>query len=282
MPTTAVIFPFDLFGGGGSAAGAELLADELRTLLADNRRERTPTRAAAYQDQVKLKQVSFESLDDLQAWRERGRRLARQALRDDFFLWVAGNHLGVLPLYDELGDGVAVLQLDAHLDVHNFSDLSPEPSHGNFLMHCAGRLPPLLNVGHRELLLREDHVRKYYREAIPAGSLAVDAEAVLGHVRRFCSAAESIVLDLDWDVLDAAFFPAVSRPVPFGLTPQQLLYVIDAAGPERLRGVALSEFEPGRDRDDRSLGLAMWLIEWLLLKRYERPDTPEKTSSQSG
>ena len=52
MKTTAVCFPFDLFGSPGAGAGAELLADELREMLADNRRERVPTRALAYQDQV--------------------------------------------------------------------------------------------------------------------------------------------------------------------------------------------------------------------------------------
>ena len=40
MKTCAVFFPFDLFGSGGAGAGVDLLADELREILADNRRER--------------------------------------------------------------------------------------------------------------------------------------------------------------------------------------------------------------------------------------------------
>jgi hypothetical protein len=35
-------------------------------------------------------------------------------------------------------------------------------------------------------------------------------------------------------------------------------------------GVLLSEFDPSRDRDDRSLALAVWLLEYLLLLRYEK------------
>src|SRR5918911_996148 len=50
---TAVIFPFDLFGSPGAGAGAALVADELREVLADNRRERVPTRAAAYTDRLR-------------------------------------------------------------------------------------------------------------------------------------------------------------------------------------------------------------------------------------
>jgi hypothetical protein len=33
--------------------------------------------------------------------------------------------------------------------------------------------------------------------------------------------------------------------------------------------VALSEFDPGRDREDRSLSTLVWLLEYLLLKRHE-------------
>src|SRR5262245_63082694 len=126
MNTTAVVFPFDLFGSSGAAAGARLLADELREVLADNRRETAPTRARAYSPHVRLREVSFERLDDYAAWRAQGRRLARQALaRGDYLLWLAGNHLGALPVYDELsalGEVALVVQLDAHLDVHHFRD----------------------------------------------------------------------------------------------------------------------------------------------------------------
>jgi agmatinase len=274
VATTVVIFPFDLFGGSGSGAGAELIADELRTILADNRRERTPTRARAYQDQVRIKQVAFESLSDMQAWRERGRRAARQVLqKDDFFLWIAGNHLGVLPLYDELSADPrrpVVVQFDAHLDIHSFSDLSPEPSHGNFLLHCAGPLPRVINVGHRELLLRDEDIRQHFHAALSAEALAEEPSRVLGPVTKTARDASRLILDIDWDILDPAFFPAVSRSVPFGLTPQQLLQVINAVWSDNVVGVAVSEFDPARDHNDRSLALVMWLLEWLLLKRYDR------------
>jgi arginase family enzyme len=70
-------------------------------------------------------------------------------------------------------------------------------------------------------------------------------------------------------VFDPAYFPAVSRPVPFGLNPQQVLRILDAAWTDRLAGVILSEFDPGRDRDDRSLATLVWLLEYLLVRRYE-------------
>jgi arginase family enzyme len=275
VKTSVVCFPFDLFGSGGSAAGAELLADELREVLADNRRETIPTRAAAYNEHVRLRQLSFDTLEKVKTWRARGRRAARRALQDgDFLIWLAGNHLGTLPVYDELAalaEPPLIVQFDAHLDIHAFADCTPELSHGNFLLHCAGPLPPLINVGHRELLLTGELVRRHYRATFPASELSVDARPALEQVGQACAAAGRVFLDLDCDVFDPAFFPAVSQPVPFGLSPRELLPFIEAAWSGKVAGVLLSEFDPGRDQHDRSLTALVWLLEYLLLKRYETP-----------
>ena len=273
LRTTAVVFPFDLFGSPGAGAGAALLADELREVLADNRREKVPTRAAAYADRLRLREFTFETFADYEGWRERGRQAVRQALgRGDFLLWLAGNHLGALPLYDELsdlGERCLVVQFDAHLDIHHFADCTPELSHGNFLLHCAGPLPPVINVGHRELLLLPEYVSRHYRLALPAEALALDPDGVLAALREASRRTERVFIDIDCDVLDPVFFPAVARPVPFGISPQQLLRGLDAVWSERVAGVAVSEFDPARDRDDQSLATLVWLLERLLLRRYE-------------
>jgi arginase family enzyme len=271
VQTTIIAFPFDLFGSAGAGAGAQLLADELREVLADNKRERVPTRARAYAGKVRLREVTFQTLAAYEDWRNRGRQLVRQALqRGDFLLWLTGNHLGALPVYDELAaTDTLIVQFDAHLDIHNFTDCTPELSHGNFLLHCAGTLPPLVNVGHRELLLLPEYVGRYYRATFPADRLAVDPAPALEQVRAAGRAAGRVFLDIDCDVFDPGFFPAVAQPVPFGLSPQQVLRFLDAAWSERVAGVLISEFDPGRDQNDRSLATLMWLIEYLLLRRHE-------------
>jgi arginase family enzyme len=277
VQTTAIVFPFDLFGSAGTGAGAELLADELREILADNKRERVPTRARAYTDKVRLRDITFETLDAYQSWRTRGRQAVRQALRrGDFVLWLTGNHLGALPLYDELaeeGQKTLIVQFDAHLDIHHFSDCTPELSHGNFLLHCAS-LPPLLNLGHRELLLLPDSIARYYRQTFSAEQIALAEEAVVSQLRSAAAGAERLFFDIDCDVLDAAFFPATPHPIPFGLSPPTLLTLLEAAWSDKVVGVSFSEFDPARDRNDQSLATLVWLLEWLLLKRYE--SFPEK------
>jgi arginase family enzyme len=273
VKTTAIFFPFDLFGSGGAGAGARLLADAFREMLADNRREKQPTRARAYQSSVRLRELVFDTLQDFQDWRRLGRQAVRQAWRgDQFLLWIAGNHLGVLPVYDELcstGGRTLVVQLDAHLDIYNLSDSTRELSHGNWLLHCAGPVPWIINVGHREQLLHPEHVANYYQDTIAAADLAVDPAPALRRLRQAARKAKRLVIDIDCDCLDPAFFPAVSQPEPFGLTPQLLLRILDAVWSERVVAVALSEFDPARDHNDQALALLIWLVEFLLLKRYE-------------
>ncbi len=272
MNTTVLICPFALFGSPGAADGAQLLADALREMLDDNRRERRATRSRAYQPHVRIKELTFNDMPAVSAWRESARTAAKQALTaGDFLFWIGGNHLSVLPVYEELGSlgDALVIQLDAHLDLYNLSDSPPELNHGNFLRHAGGPLPMLANVGHRDLFLPQKSLRPFYRAAIPASALAIDPAPPLAAVRELTSAAGHVFVDIDCDVLDPAFFPATTHPLPFGLAPQQLLQFIDAAWGDNVCGVGVSEFDPGRDRGERSLNLLIWLIEHLLLKRYE-------------
>jgi agmatinase len=272
MKTTALICPFALFGSPGAAEGAELLADALREMLDDNRRQRRPTRSRAYQPHVRVKELAFAELTAVGAWRDTARAAAKQALAaGDFLVWVGGNHLSVLPVYEEFGalGDTLVVQLDAHLDLYNLSDSPPELNHGNFLRHAAGPLPTLVNVGHRDLFLPEKSIRQFYRAIFPASALAIDPAPALAAVRDLSRQAGRVFIDIDCDVLDLAFFPATAHPLPFGIAPPMLLQFIDAVWGDNVCGVAISEFDAGRDRGDQCLSTLVWLLEYLLLKRYD-------------
>ncbi len=299
MKTRIVFFPFDLFGSPGAAAGADLLADAVHEMLEDNGRERLPTRARAYQKHVRTETFSFDQLSSYQNWKTKAQQVIRQVFqKKEFLLWVTGNHLGVLPVYEELGGGRAsrspratrrgeerqrpeskvrsqetkdtvLIQFDAHLDIYNLSDCKSELSHGNFLLHSEESLPTIMNIGTRELLLRPDYVRKYYQEVFPAEVLAVNPHFAEENIRQAVAQAGRVFIDIDCDVFDPANFPAVTHPLPFGLSPALFLRLLDAAWCDRVVGVAISEFDPGRDRNDQSLTTLVWLLEYLLLKKYE-------------
>lgn len=272
MKTHAHFFPFALFGHPGTQTGCELLADAMRELLADAKKEKTPNRARAFARQVLVHEHLFETMEDLVHWLPHGRDAVRDAWsKNEFLLWTAGNHLGVLPVYDELaGSDTLVVQFDAHLDIYNLDDCATDLTHGNFVLHAEKPLPPIINLGHREQVLAPEHIAESYAATLSAVDLAKDTEGVIASLQARCEQAKRIVIDLDCDVFDPAYFPAVAQPEPFGLTPLLFLRLLDAIWSDRVVGFAISEFDPGRDRNDTSLALLLWLIEHLLLRIHER------------
>jgi arginase family enzyme len=194
--------------------------------------------------------------------------VAREQLADGgFLLWLAGNHLGVLPVYEELGPRTLVVQLDAHLDCYNLYDCTDTLSHGNWLLHAETPLPRVANVGHRDLFLHPGAVAERFALAVPADAFALDPAKAVARLRRLASKADRVWLDIDVDVFDPTVCPAVHQPTPFGLSGQQVLGLISGVWSPKLAGVSVSEFDPGRDARDASLNLLGWLLEWLLLRQ---------------
>lgn len=280
LKTAAVFFPFDCFGSAGTARGAELLADAVREMLADNRREQMPARGHCYTPHIQVRETAFANEKKISKWRSQGRSLVQKSLAGARRLvWVTGNHLGLLPIYDELAataDETLVLQFDAHLDIYNLTDCESQPTHGNFLMHVKGCLPTIINIGSRDLMLPVDHVQKYYQTVFPAIQIAEDPSGVVAAVAKAAKKFRRIVIDLDCDVFDPAFFPAVLQPMPIGLAPAFLVRILQAIDPQRIDVVAISEFAPSQDVEDQGLGTLLWMLEWLFLCWYETGSDPIK------
>ncbi|OWK35899.1 arginase family protein [Fimbriiglobus ruber] len=270
MNTTAVVFPFDNFGAAGTGAGAQLLGDAVREILEDTAAEDLPTRPHLYAESLRVEEHPFETLDQLAAWRATGREAVKRLLAaGDRILWLAGNHLGVLPVYEELGPGTLVIQLDAHLDCYDLHDCTEDLSHGNFLLHAEGPLPKIVNVGNRDLFLLPEDVKRVFSASFPAEVIAADFAKVVADLRKRATKAARVWIDIDVDVFDPAFAPAVHNPSPFGLAPPIVLALLGAIWSDKVVGVSVSEFDPGRDARDATLNVLGWLIERILLKWYE-------------
>lgn len=243
-----------------------MLGDAVREVIDDTAEEKRPTRADVLRGRIKLREAAFETIEQIRDWQTRGKQLAQQCLKSDqFTLWLAGNHLGVLPVLEQLGSDSLVLQFDAHLDIHDFHDTTKELSHGNFLRY-AERLPPIVNVGHRDLLIPEAEVAGTFAATYSAEQVATDGERILGELSKRAAAAKQIWIDIDCDAIDPAYLPGVQHPLPFGLSPPLLLRFVQTVWSEKLIGVSISEFDPGRDIRESSLNLLGWLIEWMLIK----------------
>lgn len=273
MKTHALFHPFDLFGHSGTRQGAELLADAVEEMLRDNRRETRPTRARSYTKKVQVDEFLFDKPSDYDSWRRNAREAIAPILESgDFLVWATGNHLGALPVYDVLAAGqppTTVIQFDAHLDVYNLADSTAELSHGNFLRHVEGTLPRVVNIGHREQVLPPSEYAPYFDAAISAAEVHADPSEVVRSLRQVRDASERIVIDIDCDVFDAAYFPAVAQPEPFGLSPALVLNLLDEIWSPKIRGLVVSEFFPPHDDRDRSLATLLWLVEWVFLKNHE-------------
>ena len=126
-----------------------------------------------------------------------------------------------------------------------------------------------MNVGSRDLFLPAEHVGQHYREAYGAEEVAADPEQVVQRLMKLAKAASRVWIDIDCDAFDPAYFPAVQHPLPMGLSPAFVLRLLAAVWSEKVVGVSLSEFDPGRDRADQSLGTLVWLVEWCLLRWFE-------------
>lgn len=266
MKTLVVIAPFALFGNPGTQRGAELLGDAIREMIDDARAETRPTRSDAFAHDVLVVEIPLTTPDEVAKWNHEAGELARSGLDNyDLLLWIGGNHLSVAPLYEALGQraGSCVLQFDAHLDIYNYDDTMDTPNHGNFIMHLPHR-PPIVNVGHRDLFPLDKMIRQYFAADVPIGG---DEEAA----RRILARAKTLAIDIDWDVIDPTYFPAVGDALPFGMQPHHLLAWLRSVWGSKVRAVSFSEFEPGRDQHDRSLQLAVWLVEQILLWKHEAP-----------
>jgi agmatinase len=265
--TNVTIFPFDQFGSAGTGAGAQLLGDAVREILDDTEKETRPCRADCLRGKVEVHEFAFETMAQLRDWRKAGRQAAKSALRSkQFLVWLAGNHLGALPALEELGAETLVVQFDAHLDIYSFHDNTTELSHGNFLKHFEGPSPRLVNVGHRDLFLTDKDIATVFEGVYSAEQVTFDTDRVAAELRAKAEGAKKVWIDLDCDAFDPAAMPAVPQPLPFGLQPPVMLKLLNAVWSEKVMGLSVSEFDPGRDFRDTGINLLGWLLENVLLK----------------
>jgi agmatinase len=268
--TTVIVAPFDLYGGAGCGEGANLLGDALQEILDDVENETSEIRSTVFSGEVTIRQFRFENLEAIATWRETlGDALTQAVDEVEFLLWLGGNHLSVLPVYDELGKKDLVLQFDAHLDVQQFEDNIKTLNHGNFLLSIDEATPRIINIGHRDLFVTHKQSKNVFETCFPAEELAVDKLPLFQTIKKAVAKSDRVWIDIDCDAFDPAYFPAVQQPLPFGLVPAFVFEVLQLVPHAKLAGISISEFDPGRDDRDRSLSTLVWFLERVLLLRYE-------------
>jgi len=276
--TSVIVFPFDALGATGCGQGALLLADVLQELIDDNEQETRPMRAQSYQGKIKINEIAFNTAKKLSSWRSLGKQIVRQCLRSkDRIIWLGGDHLSILPIYDELGGSTQsaktlIVQFDAHLDIQQWHDVGTNPTNGNFLLHLDEATPEIMNIGHRDMMLLPKDIDQYYSAAYSALDVGLREQQIADEIRKRAKSAKSVWIDIDVDVFDPAAMPGVQTPMPFGPNSLSVLKLLDAAFAGNVIGISISEFDPARDPNSIGVNLLGWLLEWFLLRWYEQRD----------
>lgn len=128
---------------------------------------------------------------------------------------------------------------------HCHRELMPRPvAEENVFLIATRSLDPL-----EEVLLRQSKVELAAFDELPSA------------LRRLEPRVKTIYLHLDLDVLDPSVSPGVNFSEPGGISPDQLYDAVKlVAATGKLAVAAIANFNPDRDRDNRTLKIAETLV----------------------
>ena len=128
---------------------------------------------------------------------------------------------------------------------HCHRELMPRPvAEENVVLAATRSLDPL-----EEVRLRQSNIELASLDALPSA------------LRRLEPRVKTIYLHLDLDVLDPTVSPGVNFSEPGGISLDQLYNAVkQVAGTGKLAAAAIANFNPDRDRDNRTLKIAETLV----------------------
>jgi len=186
---------------------------------------------------------------------ETTRRFTSTLLADQKRLIALGGDHSITPgIVSAFPKDTAVLSLDAHMDFRN-QYKNDKYNHACVIRRIADHLP-LENIAVVGIRSAE---QEEYEQAQKQGLLFLDVfsmkqkgmKNVLQQIRQHFK-RKSVFLTLDIDVVDPAYAPGTSTPEPFGLTPFDVLEMIEAMAPQ-LVGCDVVEVCPPYDHGQTAL-----------------------------
>jgi len=248
--------PFDgaVLGRKGCARGPHALRTAAKNLKL-GRIEGTPVCAHAYDlgdaylpEDVALAHAGTEGFVRL------ARRFTPRGKSEARIIALGGDHSLSFPIakpfLEAYGDKLAVINLDAHLDVRHVLDGQPPNSGTSFGRLLDAGLKTYICIGARDFQTSPAYIERARkakgtlisaREVHAAGARKIAAR-VLAKLPKNCRA---IYLSVDLDVADASVAPGVSAPTPGGLFAHQVFELIRAlASDMRTLVASLHEFAP--------------------------------------
>jgi agmatinase len=162
---------------------------------------------------------------------------------------IGGDHSITPGIITAFPKDIAVLSLDAHMDFRQTykNDIY---NHACVLQRVADHLPveniAVLGIrsAEKEEFDQANKVDLFFRDAFTITQQGIGK--IIKETKTRLK-GKSIYLTIDIDVIDPAYAPGTSTPEPFGLTPQDVLEIIDAFSPQVI-GCDLVEVCPPYDQ----------------------------------
>jgi agmatinase len=181
-------------------------------------------------------------------------------------IYIGGEHTITLGAMRGVGEKVALVSFDAHLDLRD-EYLGQTLSHTTFMRRINEQICPekILEIGIRAVCKEElDYVKE-------AGILFYTVQQIrrngylrtVKEIKETLSDSEKVYLTIDMDVLDPAFVPAVQNPEPDGLSIQIFLDILGELCDHRIIAFDIVEVAPHYDQGVSAFCAAKALFEVL-------------------
>jgi len=179
---------------------------------------------------------------------------------------IGGEHTITLGVMRSLGENVALVSFDAHLDMRN-EYMGLTTSHTTFMRRIKEQINPtkILEIGTRAVCKEElNYAKKSNIQFLTVQQIRRDGvEKTTKKIHTFLVDCEKIYLTIDMDVLDPAFAPAVQNPEPDGLDTHIFLDLLGKVCDRRIVAFDLVEVAPHYDTGVTAIQAAKTIFEVL-------------------
>ena len=179
---------------------------------------------------------------------------------------IGGEHTITLGIMRGIGEKVALVSFDAHLDLRS-EYMGRTVSHTTFMRRISEQINPekILEIGTRAACKEElDYAEKSNIQFLTVQQIRRDGiERTTEKIETLLADYEKFYLTIDMDVLDPAFAPAVQNPEPDGLDAHAFLDLLCRVCDHRIVAFDLVEVAPHYDNGITAIQAAKTIFEAL-------------------
>ncbi len=185
---------------------------------------------------------------------------------------IGGEHTITLGAYRALADlRPCLIVFDAHLDLRD-EYLGLKVGHATFMRRLIEtRSPPkVIYMGSRAFSREELEAARKLSIVIRGAQdfISLGPANVASSVISELKGCDATYVSVDMDVFDPAYAPGVGNPEPLGLTPLDVLTVLNRVVDDRLVGIDIVEVSPPYDQGGVTSSLAAKALLEVILKHY--------------